>query len=353
MDTALTILADVGVVVIGRNEARVLRQSLTSIPAGVAGVVYADSHSTDDSVAIARDLGVTVTELGGGLISAGRARNAGFARLLECVPNVRFVQFIDGDCVLDPAWLGAATEAINADRGLAAVWGLRRERRPDASVYNRICDLEWRVPGVGETAFFGGDALVRVEAFKAAGGYDPDVVCSEDQELGTRLRSLGWRIYRLDAVMASHDARMTHVWQWWRRGVRRGTGYVQTWSRHRSRSDTLNIVRVAWWAALLPLLAAALAPFTRGLSLLILLLYPLRVLRIAATYRHGHALVWGVHCVASAFPYFVGVVRQAVRQGLGLRPRIIEYQHAPARPTQTDATRLREPLPPPSSTEAR
>ena len=330
MNTALPSLAAVGVVVIGRNEAAFLRDCLAAIPSDVAAVVYADSASVDDSVAIARAAGAVVVESTGGPVSAARARNAGFARLLELAPGVRFVQFVDGDCVLAPTWLPVAIEALNSDSSLGAVWGMRREQRPEASAYNRICDLEWHVPPAGETAHFGGDALVRVEAFTAAGGYDPGVVCSEDHELSARIRKLGWRIRRLDAPMTTHDARMTHFWQWWRRGVRRGTGYVQTWSRHRGPADARAIARLVVWGGLLPIAVLAAAPFTRGWSLLLLLLYALRVLRIAATYRQGHALLWGAHCVASAFPYLIGVLRQVIRQGVGMPPRIIEYQHAPA-----------------------
>ena len=34
-----------------------------------------------------------------------RGRNAGFRRLLERMPELELVQFLDGDCELQPGWL--------------------------------------------------------------------------------------------------------------------------------------------------------------------------------------------------------------------------------------------------------
>jgi len=44
---------EVGIVVIGRNEGERLRRCLGSVPVGMR-IVYVDSGSTDDSVAMAR-----------------------------------------------------------------------------------------------------------------------------------------------------------------------------------------------------------------------------------------------------------------------------------------------------------
>src|SRR5688572_27034115 len=144
-------LRSVAVVVIGRNEAAHLRDCQAAVPADVAHRVYVDSASADGSAALARETGIDVVELDAAEpMSAARARNAGFARAIDVAPDVQFVQFIDGDCVLDPGWLTAGLRAMADDPKLGAVWGGLRERRPESSVYNRICDLEWRVPPPGE-----------------------------------------------------------------------------------------------------------------------------------------------------------------------------------------------------------
>src|SRR5262245_27425374 len=89
-------LGHVGVVAIGRNEGERLRRCLESVMGKVRAVVYVDSGSTDDSVALARSLGTTVVELDlSRPFTAARSRNSGIARLCEADPDVEFVQVVD------------------------------------------------------------------------------------------------------------------------------------------------------------------------------------------------------------------------------------------------------------------
>src|SRR5688572_28885012 len=93
----------IGIVVIGRNEGERLRCCLESIRGQDARVVYVDSASTDGSRELARALGAEVVELDlSTRFTAARARNAGFEHLLRLAPETEFVQFVDGDCVLQP-----------------------------------------------------------------------------------------------------------------------------------------------------------------------------------------------------------------------------------------------------------
>ena len=196
-----TSFADVGVVVIGRNEGRRLVDCLASIRTATDNIVYVDSGSTDDSVAAATQIGATVVKLDvSQQFTAARARNEGFSALKSLKLNVRFVQFIDGDCILVSSWMGRAIDFIEQREDVAIVCGRRRERYPSASIYNQLCDLEWDTP-VGEAAACGGDALVRVRAFEEAGGFHPRVMAGEEPELCIRLREQGWKIWRLDAEM--------------------------------------------------------------------------------------------------------------------------------------------------------
>src|SRR3712207_5830630 len=196
---------DLGVVIIGRNEGERLKASLRSLDA-VPHRVYVDSGSTDGSQEAARKAGFELVELAvppG--FTAARARNAGLERLLERHPNLRFVQMADGHCKVAPGWIGPALEALEADQRLPLVCGRRGERHPNASINSRLCDIEWDVP-VGEARSCGGDALCRVEALRAAGGYSSDLIAGEEPDLCLRLRRLGWRIRRIDAEMTLHDA---------------------------------------------------------------------------------------------------------------------------------------------------
>src|SRR5664280_804375 len=96
----------IGVVIICRNEGERLVRCLSSIKLHPHRVVYVDSGSTDASV------------------EAAQQKQA----------------FLD------------------LHKNLAVVCGRRRERNPDASIYNRLCDLEWDTP-IGETLSCGGDSL--------------------------------------------------------------------------------------------------------------------------------------------------------------------------------------------------
>src|SRR5947209_19431049 len=102
-------MGKVGVVAVGRNEGERLRRCLASLQGQSAALVYVDSGSTDGSVAVARSFGASVVELDTSVpFTAARARNAGFDRLMAEHPDLAYVQFVDGDCEVDPDWVGRA-----------------------------------------------------------------------------------------------------------------------------------------------------------------------------------------------------------------------------------------------------
>ena len=198
----------VGAVAIGRNEGARLERCLASLAPMACPLVYVDSGSSDDSVARARTAGAEVVELDlAEPFTAARARNAGLARILDRGNCTGFVQFVDGDCEVRDGWIAWALAAMEAEPDLAVVCGRRRERHPEASVWNLLCDCEWNTP-VGEAAACGGDALVRVAALREVGGYDAALIAGEEPEMCLRLSRRGWRVRRLDAEMTLHDAAM-------------------------------------------------------------------------------------------------------------------------------------------------
>ncbi|WP_126172153.1 glycosyltransferase family 2 protein [Altericroceibacterium xinjiangense] len=211
-----------GFVIIGRNEGARLAQSLTSVIGETNCAVYVDSGSTDHSVALASSLGIPVVELDPAIpFTAARARNAGLFWLQQNHPGLDYVHFIDGDCELVSGWLSAALAALEAEPDIAAVCGRRRERQPEASPYNALCDAEWNTPvGLAETC--GGDALFRVAPLMAVGGFSESLIAGEEPDLCHRIRCKGWRIRRIDADMTVHDAAMKRFSQWWQRNRRSG-----------------------------------------------------------------------------------------------------------------------------------
>jgi len=217
----------IGVVVIGRNEGERLRACLQAIPFGDCAVVYVDSGSTDGSLELARRFGAHGVALDMARpFTAARARNAGVAALLRAAPDVEFVQFLDGDCELARAWLASGLAFLQQHPRVAVVSGRVRERDPQRSVFNRLCDWEWDTP-VGEASECGGNALMRLAAFRAAGGFRDELIAGEEPELCVRLRRAGWKVHRIAGEMVLHDAAMTRFAQWWRRTTRSGHAFAE------------------------------------------------------------------------------------------------------------------------------
>ncbi len=260
---------NVGAVAIGRNEGERLVRCLESLVGRVEHVVYVDSGSTDGSVEAAERIGAIVVALDTSIpFTAARARNAGFDRLSEAMPDLRYVQFVDGDCEIAPDWLEHARAYLEAHDDVGVVAGRRRERHPEASIYNRLADMEWDTP-IGPATEIGGDALFRVRAYLDAGRYDPTLIAGEDPELCLRVRRAGWQVLRLDHEMTRHDAAMHHFSQWWTRATRAGHAYAENFHMHggapeRYRAKELR--SILFWGGVVPAAAATLAPFTLGLS---------------------------------------------------------------------------------------
>jgi glycosyltransferase involved in cell wall biosynthesis len=322
----------IGVVVIGRNEGERLQRCLRSMTDNLGQLVYVDSGSSDDSVAMSRALGVTAVELDMSTpFTAARARNAGFEALLRAQPQTDYVFFVDGDCEVADGWLPEAAEFLDARHDVAVVWGCRRERSPEKSVYNLLSDIEWQDLPVGETSICGGDAVIRVEAFKAVVGYRPDLICGEEPELCVRLRGAGWRIWRLNRDMTLHDAALYHFGQWWKRMLRGGYAYALGASLHGAPPERLWVVesRRAWlWGLYIPLCALLLSVSFGWPGLLLLLIYPLQVVRLARVGRHTARENWlrAGGLVLSKFPEMLGQLKFLRDRLRRAQSRIIEYK---------------------------
>lgn len=321
----------IGVVVIGRNEGSRLKRCLASLTASAQQIVYVDSGSTDASVAMARGLGVEVVELDMGIpFTAARARNEGFAAVLRLLPQVGYVQFVDGDCEVVASWLPRAQAFLDSRPEVAVVCGRRRERFPQHSVYNLLCDLEWDTP-VGEAKACGGDALMRADAFAAVGGFRADLIAGEEPELCVRLRGHGWKVWRLDEEMTLHDAAISRFGQWWQRNVRGGYAFAQGASLHGQTPEQhwLRESRRAWfWGLGIPLATLLACVLLGAPGLLALLVYPLQIARIA---RRGSRTVrqnWlqaGFQVLAK-FPEMLGQTKFLLHRFGAGKTALIEYK---------------------------
>ena len=312
----------VNAVVIGRNEGARLVAGLAALRGRVRRVIYVDSGSTDGSVATARAAGATVVSLDlAQPFTAARARNAGLRALAADPPE--FVQFLDGDTELRDGWIARAVAFLDENLRAAVVCGRRRERHPEASLWNRLIDAEWDTP-VGEARACGGDALMRFDAVASVGGFREDLIAGEEPELCLRLRGRGWTIWRIDAEMTWHDANMTRFGQWWRRTERAGHAFAEGADRFSTREAPhwrRETRRALAWGVGVPG-AALVAGLVHPAGLLIGLAWPAQMVRL------GRRMGWarGVFTVLGKLPEALGVIRYHWNRRRGRQTRLIEYR---------------------------
>ena len=317
---------------IGRNEGERLKRCLSSIEELAPNVVYVDSGSTDQSIALGRTMAAALVELDlESPFTAARARNAGFKRLLEMRPELKYVFFVDGDCEVERDWLRKASDFLCRHERAAIAWGFRRERYPDKSIYNMLCDYEWWDIASGETKICGGDALIRVSAFKQVQGYRPDLICGEEPEMCVRLRKLGWQIWRLDTPMTLHDAAMSRFAQWWTRMLRGGYGFAQGAALHGNTADRHGVSQTmrAWlWGLFIPLVSLLLTFIFGWRGLILLALYPVQISRLAMSGRRSAKENWlrATALVISKFAEMLGQTKYLADRVRRVQSGLIEYK---------------------------
>lgn len=227
-------------------------------------VVVVDAGSTDETGALARQLGARVVRLPVREGPAG-ARNAGVA-----AAESEVVLFVDADCVIHGDAIERVRDAFRAEPELVALCGSYDARPPERNFFSLYMNLRHhythqrarREPA----SFWAGCGAVRREAFLRAGGFDaeryprPEI---EDIELAGRLRPLG-RL-RLDP-----ELQVTHLKRWTFRSVvetdlfRRALPWARLIRETGKLPDDLNLrrsQRLAAALAPLALLALPLGPW--------------------------------------------------------------------------------------------
>lgn len=335
----------VGVVVIGRNEGERLKRCLRSLlEQGAGPIVYVDSGSVDDSVPFSRSLGVLVVNLDTSIpFTMARGRNAGFQELSRRFPSLRWVQFVDGDCEVRPGWIARAREAIEARAEVAAVCGRRRERYPEASIYNRLADMEWNGP-TGVVSECGGDVLFRCPVFLEVGGFNPRMIAGEEPELCVRVRERGYEILRIDAEMTLHDAAMQRFSQWWTRATRGGHSFAEGMALHglgKTRHNVRQTLSALAYGVGLPVLfGGALVFAATGIgfgppTVAALVLVPAAYGRaVYGAYRQRrrqgdppqHAALYAAFCMLGKVPESIGIATYWINRMRGRYSGLMEYK---------------------------
>jgi hypothetical protein len=152
--------------------------------------------------------------------------------------------------------------------------------------------------------------------------------------LSIRLRQQGWLILRVDAEMTRHDMAMTRFSQWWWRSTRSGYAFAEGAAMHGKlpeRHGIRHVRRFILWGIVFPCTILVLAWPTRGLSLLLFLVYPLQVAWNAWRQRKAGMLprdawLYGTSIVIGRFPNTIGALRYWFSRLTGRCQNLIEYK---------------------------
>jgi len=319
-----------GVVVIGRNEASRLNSTLPAVLKAGFPLVYVDSRSVDDSVEVAKSKGVDVLVLSDDRpVNASRARNEGARALLSVYPELKYIQFLDGDTVLDENWLNLALQYMQQHADIGFVCGQLQEKDRDSNIYRRLCDMEWRWQETteAEPIQLGGMGIISVEAYRKSGGYDETLIAGADPELYTRFKKAGWQLHVLPELMGIHDSGMYSFRQWWTRNVKTGFGFAHgkitgAWGRER-RSACI-------WGGVLPVISVSAMSFN-PFAICLLAAVPANILKIWLSpvkreFSPYDRFLYAAFCMLGKFPQFIGMIKFHWRQYQGKAATVIQYK---------------------------
>ncbi len=325
--------AIVGAVIIGRNEGERLGRCIESVKSQVEHIVYVDSNSSDGSVVLAEGIGVDVICLTDGPFTAARGRQAGLESLVGKIDGLRYVLFIDGDCILREGWLVRACEYLEANERVAGVCGRRREEYPEKTIYNSLVDVDWNIP-VGDVAYFGGDSVVRVEAMYEVGGWPIKLIAGEEPDMCFRMEACGWRIVCIDYDATLHDVAMTRFIEYWQRSIRSGHAYIEVGLRNRhsgGRRWLRMVASIVTYGLIWPIVMLISAFIFWPITILILLLYVRLFVLLMRYCRSWHysvrvSMIYAVLNIVCKFSGAIGVWRFIIGRLSKKRSTIIEYK---------------------------
>jgi len=250
--------AIIGAVIIGLDPRNSPEAAIRSLPEDCAAV-FAPLTPMNEAVAAARKAGAEIAEIGKGPQTAGRAKNAGYRHLKKLIPGIRYVQFMDAACALDPDWFASAEKFMERRPEVAVIEGRMRQRNGDEVAFPTVSEQRKNeTPGEIVSVIAPG-AFMRAEAFEAAGGFRGDLLSCENDDLCIRQRRRGAHIWRLETDMMINEPRKTN---WWKRAVLRGFDNAYAMSLHGGPPERHGVgetVRAMMWGFFIPLAIVAAA----------------------------------------------------------------------------------------------
>jgi glycosyltransferase involved in cell wall biosynthesis len=282
-------------VVIARNEEAVIEACLRSVVDAFSEESYelieVDSASTDRTVQIAHGFDARVICLPDSApLRPSVGRQVGYK-----ASRGKWILFLDGDSVLEPAWVGPAA---NAFRSRPEIGGAAGEMEHISTDTNNVIEHyhdPYSENGYESADYLDGSAAYTREAFEISGDHNPFLRAGEEEELGTRLRSNGFLLRRLRIPMTRHFLKhsgetVPELFRRLRRGFYLGMGQLVRYSvkynlpikkpfRQIRRHLQFSVLLLIGFAAILALFISHRYAYLLSWIILMLLIYGLFALR--------------------------------------------------------------------------
>ncbi|WP_342359349.1 glycosyltransferase family 2 protein [Terrarubrum flagellatum] len=240
-------------------------------------VILADSGSTDRTIEIAKQFPIRIVQLAD---PSERSCGTG-AQLAFQHASGDYFYLLDGDMILNAAFIPAGVAFLEQNPEVAAVGGLVNEKNIAGEEYqiraNTVrTDPNW-LPGVVNRLDCGG--LYKVSAVRDVHYFaDRNLHAFEELELAMRLQEKGWKLARIDVAAVDHFGHsvggLAMLRRWLRSGYANAAGEVLRGAIGKPHLLLLlrqlahirhGAVVILWWIALAaclifyPLLAIPLA----------------------------------------------------------------------------------------------
>ena len=197
----------VSIIVPTHNDGRYLEEALASVERRLFRdyeIIVSDDGSTDtqtlDELARAEARGHIVLRNPHRGVAATRNEAVRHARAPYILP-------LDADNMIEPAYIDAAIEILDAQPGLGFVYA---QPRLFGNSFARRTAPDFSLPSLLAANYIDTCAVIRKSAFERVGGFDahmPDQLGYEDWELWIRMASAGWPGQRLDAFLFHYRTR--------------------------------------------------------------------------------------------------------------------------------------------------
>lgn len=283
-----------------------IESALESLAGQTVQVIVADSGSRDRTTEIAAAYPVTVVQIEApARASCGLGPQLGYQ-----YSDQPFILLMDGDMILDPAFLQAGLAYLKQHPQAAGVTGHVLEMNLDNLEFTRRVRRVSPENRTGDIDRMNGGGLYRRSAIEQAGYFsDRNLHGYEEFDLGVRLRDNGWTLHRLDRPFVQHFGHTMNAYRLlvrrWKSKYLRGVGELlraaQGKPHWRSLLRELPELRLwaivyLWWLVL-----AMVLIFVPDKTIAVVIFLTLLALPVVAMSIKQRSLSLGVYAVVAWF----------------------------------------------------